>query len=161
MVHINRVTWVLHQQVSSLAREKVGEINALVGCLNGRIATSSVIYQVCVCGSSPTLAELPKHPVFGIPMKMDLKRLQMSWCNISSPRKLLRSTFLGWILNFRSGDMGMAISTGLEVTRHGAITWGKKGCGKTGSLGSMTKFPFSAPRSGEIRRALVFVFKRG
>ncbi len=94
-----------------------------------------VLSIICVCGSSPTLAELPKHPVFGIPMKMDLKRLQMSWCNILSPRKLLRSTFLGWILNFRSGDMGMAISTGLEVTRQGAITWGKKGCGKTGSLG--------------------------
>ncbi len=73
-----------------------------------------------------TLAEFPKHPVFGIPMKMDLKRLQMSWCHISSPRKLLRSTFLGWILNFRSGDMGLAVSTGLEVTRQGAITWGKK-----------------------------------
>lgn len=114
-MHINRVTWVLHQQGSSLAQEKVGEINA-----------PSVIYQVCVCGSSPTLAELPKHPVFGIPMKMDLKRLQMSWCNISSPRKLLRSTFLGLILNFRSVDMGMAVSTGLEVTRQGAITWGKK-----------------------------------
>ncbi len=83
-------------------------------------------YLSSVCASSPTLAELSKHPVFGIPMKMDLKRLQMSWCNISSPRKLLKSTFLVWILNFRSGDMGLAVSTGLEVTRQGAITWGKK-----------------------------------
>lgn len=108
------MTWVLHQQGSS----KVGEINAWIGRLNRRIASSNK----CVCGSKPTLAELPKRPVFGIPMKRDLKRLQMS----SSPRKLLRSTFLGWILNFRSGDMGLVVSTGLEVTRQGAITWEKR-----------------------------------
>lgn len=99
------------------------------------ILPHQVLSIKCVCGSSPTLAELPKHHVFSIPMDFqDIKRLKMSWWNILSPRKLLRTTFLGWILSFRSGDMGMAVSTGLEVTRQGAITW-EKGCGKAGSLG--------------------------
>lgn len=91
------------------------------------ILPHQVLSIKCVSGSSPTLAKLPKHHVFGIPMKTDIKRLQMSWCNISSPRKLLRSTFLGWILSFRSGDMEMVVSTGLEVIRQGAITWGGRG----------------------------------
>lgn len=54
-------------------------------------------------------ASCGRYPNNNAPQKIKKK-------NVSSPRKLLRSTFLGWILNFRSGNGGL-YSTGGDKTR--------------------------------------------